>query len=86
MSEKGAANSVLVTVDQHVAALRSFRGIAMDVGNADALSTSNKQFSDSLTRLGVAHDFEIYEGTHGNRVGARFIADVLPFFAKHLAR
>jgi hypothetical protein len=32
----------------------------------------------------VAHTFEVYEGTHGNRVGARFIANVLPFFAKHL--
>ncbi len=84
IAEKWTANSVLVTVDQNVPALKSFRGIAMDVGNADALSTSNKQFSDALTRLGVAHDFEIYEGTHGNRVGARFIANVLPFFAKHL--
>jgi enterochelin esterase-like enzyme len=84
IAEKWSANSVLVTVDQHVPALKSFRGIAMDVGNADGLSTSNTQFSEALTRLGVAHDFEVYEGTHGNRVGARFIANVLPFFARHL--
>jgi len=84
VAEKWNANSPLVTVDQNVPALKSFRGIALDVGNEDGLSTTNKQLDAALTRLGVAHDFEIYEGTHGNRVGARFTANVLPFFAKHL--
>jgi S-formylglutathione hydrolase FrmB len=84
VAEKWTANSVLVTVDQNVTALKSFRGIALDVGDQDGLQVGNKQFVDSLTRLGVEHSFEVYEGTHGNRVGARFIANVLPFFAKHL--
>jgi S-formylglutathione hydrolase FrmB len=86
VAEKWAANSVLVTVDQNVTALKSFSGIAMDCGNADGLQVGNKQFADSLARLGVAHTYEVYEGNHGNRVGARFTGNVLPFFAKHLAK
>ncbi len=84
IAEKWTANSPLITVDQNVPALKSFRGIALDVGNEDGLSVTNKQLDAALTRLGVAHTFEVYEGTHGNRVGARFTGNVLPFFAKHL--
>jgi enterochelin esterase-like enzyme len=86
VAEKWVANSVLVTVDQNVTALKSFSGIAMDVGDADGLKAGNQQFSDSLKRLGVTHTFEIYEGNHGNRVGARFTGNVLPFFAARLAK
>lgn len=81
IAEKWTANSPLITVDQNVPALKSFRGIALDVGNEDGLSVTNKQLDAALTRLGVAHTFEVYEGTHGNRVGARFTGNVLPFFA-----
>jgi S-formylglutathione hydrolase FrmB len=84
IAEKWTANSPLVTVDQNVPALKSLRGIMLDVGNADGLAASNTLFSAALKRLGVAHEYEIYEGTHGNKVGARFTGNVLPFFAKHL--
>jgi S-formylglutathione hydrolase FrmB len=86
VAEKWTANSPLVTVDQNVPALQSFRGIMLDVGNADGLAASNTQFAAALKRLGVAHEYEIYEGTHGNKVGARFTENVLPFFAKYLDR
>jgi enterochelin esterase-like enzyme len=85
VADKWAANSVLVTVDQNVPALRSFKGVMLDVGNQDGLQASNKLFSEALQRLGVPHEYEVYEGTHGNKVGARFIEKVLPFFAKNLA-
>ena len=86
VAEKWSANSPLVTVDQNVPALKSFKGVALDVGNQDNLQVGNKQFVDALTRLGVAHEFEVYEGTHGNKVGARFTEKVLPFFARTLTR
>jgi S-formylglutathione hydrolase FrmB len=79
-----AANSPLVFVDQHVPALRSFRAISIDVGDADGLMPANVQLDEALDRLGVEHEFEIYEGDHGNRVASRFIENVLPFFAMHL--
>lgn len=84
IAEKWSANSPLITVDQNVPALKSFRAIAMDVGDEDGLSKSNTQLSETLKRLGVSHEYEIYQGTHGNRVGARFTGNVLPFFARHL--
>ncbi len=56
----------------------------MDVGDMDNLMPSNKQMDESLTRLGVAHTFAIYEGNHGNRVKQRFESNVLPFFSENL--
>jgi enterochelin esterase-like enzyme len=85
IAEKWTANSLLITVDQNVPALKSFRAIAMDVGNEDGLEATNSQFDAALKRLGVDHTYEIYPGNHGNRIGARFTGNVLPFFAKHLA-
>src|SRR5690606_31842471 len=81
---KWAANSPLVTVDQHVPALNSFRGLSLDVGDEDGLEATNTQLAAALTRLGVPHGYEIYPGTHGNRVGERFIEKVLTFFEQHL--
>nr|PZN62240.1 MAG: esterase [Pseudomonadota bacterium] len=83
-AERWAANSPLVFVDQYVPELKSYRGIMLDVGDQDGLLAGNTRFSEALTRLGVAHQYEIYEGNHGNRVGARFIGKVLPFFESHL--
>jgi S-formylglutathione hydrolase FrmB len=84
IADKWTANSLLVTVDQSVPALKSFRGVMLDVGDQDGLMAGNTQYSEALKRLGVPHTYEIYEGTHGNKVGARFISHVLPFFEKHL--
>jgi enterochelin esterase-like enzyme len=84
-AEKWAANSPLLLAGQNVPALKSFRGIALDVGDQDGLRDANSQLDAELTRLGVPHEYEVYEGTHGNKVGERFIGKVLPFFAKHLA-
>jgi enterochelin esterase-like enzyme len=84
IADKWTANSLLVTVDQHVPAMKSFRGVMLDVGDQDGLLAGNTRFSESLKRLGVDHVYEVYQGTHGNRVGARFVANVLPFFEKHL--
>jgi len=55
------------------------------VGNEDGLEATNTQLDATLTRLGVEHGYEIYQGDHGNRVGQRFIDNVLPFFAEHLS-
>ena len=84
VAEKWTANSPLVIVDQYVPSLKRFSSIMLDVGNQDGLEASNTLFAAALKRLGVPHDYEIYEGTHGNRVGTRFIEKVLPFFEQHL--
>lgn len=84
VARKWTANSPLVFVDQFVPALQSFRAIHLDVGNEDGLEATNTQLSAALRRLGIKHGYDIYAGNHGNRVGQRFIDNVLPFFAEHL--
>jgi S-formylglutathione hydrolase FrmB len=79
-----AANSPLVFVDQYVPALNSYRAIYLDVGDSDGLMATNVQLNEALHRLGIEHEFEVYEGDHGNRVAARFREDVLPFFSARL--
>jgi len=81
---KWIANAPLVMVDQYVPSLKSYRAIFIDVGDADSLAASNVQLNEALERLGVEHEFEIYEGDHGNRVAQRFRENVLPFFSEYL--
>lgn len=84
VAAKWIANAPLVMVDQYVPSLSRYRAIALDVGTADPLGADNVRLDASLTRLGVAHTFEQYEGDHGNRVRERFETKVLPFFTQHL--
>lgn len=83
---KWAANSPLVMVDQYVPNLKRYRAIALDVGNMDFLGASNMQLDEELTRLGVRHTFEVYDGDHMNRVAERYLEHVLPFFSEQLER
>lgn len=81
---KWAANSPLLMIDQYVPNLKMYRAIAIDVGTKDPFLTTNTQLDQALSRLGVAHKFEKYDGDHGNRITARFAAKVLPFFSANL--
>jgi enterochelin esterase-like enzyme len=72
-------------VDQYVRNLKRYRAMAIDVGTKDPFLTTNMQLDQALTRLGVTHRFEIYEGDHGNRITARFATKVLPFFSENFA-
>jgi S-formylglutathione hydrolase FrmB len=84
VAERWVVNSPLVMVDQYVPALKPYTAIALDVGDADGLAASNRALDAAFTCLGIDHTFEVYEGNHGNRVGARFQADVLRFFSENL--
>jgi len=84
IAAKWIANSPLAFVDQYIPSLKKYNAIMMDVGDQDNLAATNKQLDESLTRFGVVHTFEVYEGTHGNRVKERFETKVLPFFSQHL--
>jgi S-formylglutathione hydrolase FrmB len=84
VAAKWVANSPLVMVDQYVPSLRKYRAIALDVGLQDGLLANNQDLDQALTRLGIPHTFETYEGTHTSRVKERFVAKVLPFFSANL--
>lgn len=83
---KWPANAPMVFVDQYVPALKGDKAIMLEVGDKDPIAGTDIviQFDQALTRLEVAHDFEVYEGDHGNRVASRFVEKVIPFFSEHL--
>jgi S-formylglutathione hydrolase FrmB len=79
-----AANSPTAMLDSHVPALRKMTAIMMDVGEQDGLIGANRELSEAMTKFGVDHTFETYEGDHTNRISERFEFKVLPFFSEHL--
>jgi hypothetical protein len=82
---KWAANSPVAMLDQYVPNLNKLTAIALDIGLQDGLITSNEVFVAALTRFGIPHTYETYEGDHGNRIPERLEQHVLPFFSKHLS-
>jgi enterochelin esterase-like enzyme len=81
---KWAANAPLAFVDQYIGNLRQYRGIAIDVGDQDALRIDAGKLHEILDSYGVANTFEIYHGTHTSAVADRFQNHVMPFFSKNL--
>jgi len=80
-----AANAPTTMVPQYLPSLRAMKAVALDVGDKDNLLPANEEMDRTLTRFGVSHSFQVYEGDHVNRVAIRFKDFVLPFFAEHLA-
>lgn len=73
-------------VDHYRDNLRDLRGIEFDAGLQDAphIITGSRLFSDALTRNGIEHQYEQYEGDHNNRVNERFATRVIPFLSQKL--
>ena len=63
------AKMPVALVDHYRENLRDLRGIAFDVGLQDAphIITGTRLFSDALTRNGIEHQHQEYEGDHNNR-------------------
>ena len=85
VAAKWIANSPLAMVDQYWTNLKKYKAFKMDVGLQDGLAASNKEMDESLTRLGVPHTFETYEGDHTNHVKERWVESVVPFFSQNLS-
>jgi enterochelin esterase-like enzyme len=79
-----AANAPLAFVDQYIGPLRTYRAIAMDVGDQDGLKADAERLRDVFDLYGLANTFQVYPGTHTSRVADRFQNHVLPFFSRHL--
>ena len=82
---KWVANAPLAMLDQYVPSLKRLRALAIDIGDKDGLIGSNRELDEALTRFGVAHTFEVYDGDHVNKVGERIEHKVLPFFSTNLS-
>ena len=83
-----AANSPLATVALNTGHIRTLRGLAFDAGDKDSASLLRdlRALDRTLAAQGIAHTFEIYDGTHDNKVAERFTSVVLPFVSAHLVR
>jgi S-formylglutathione hydrolase len=80
------ANRPLALVDQYINNLRK-QHIAFDVGDQDTNIRANlTEFDRVLTSYDVPHSFEVYPGNHVSGIPDRLEHDVLPFFAKKLAK
>ena len=82
---KWDANAPLAFVDQYIGPLRTYRAIAMDVGDEDSLRETTARFHEVLDRYHIANTFEVYPGTHTSNVAFRFQDFVIPFFSRALA-
>ncbi len=81
---KWTANAPLAFIDQYIGNLRSYRAIAIDVGDQDGLRVDTGKLHDALDRYGIANKFELYPGTHTSKVADRFQNHVMPFFSQNL--
>jgi hypothetical protein len=83
------AGAPLRLMDSLSANLRSLRALGFDAGRRDAFRDIPglvPVLDAMLTRKGVAHRSELYDGDHSNRIGTRLPTIVLPFFERALSR
>jgi len=79
------ANEPLYMIDQYIGNLRQLKAIGLDVGDKDAVARGAQRLDEVLTSYGIAHQFEIYDGDHVNRIADRIEIKVVPFFSQNLA-
>jgi S-formylglutathione hydrolase len=83
---KWAANMPLTTIDQYIFNLKKLYAIAFDAGTKDeSIAASLKILDEDLNKYKVKHFFEIYDGTHINRIVERIKLKMLPFFSSNLS-
>ena len=85
IAAKWMANSLMVMLEQYAPSLKKMKAIQMNVGLQDGLLQTNRDMDQALTKAGVAHHFETFEGDHNGQVGLNFATKVLPFFSDQLA-
>ncbi len=84
IAAKWAADAPLAFIDQYIDNLRQYHAIAIDVGDEDGLRFDTIKLHDVLDKYSIAHNFEIYHGTHTSAVADRFQNHVMPFFSNNL--
>jgi S-formylglutathione hydrolase len=86
--QKWLAHDPVALLASHQANLKRLRAIQFDCGTSDqivGLLAANRLFTEALTKAGISHRFEEYDGDHNSRIGERVATKVLPFFSSVLA-
>jgi S-formylglutathione hydrolase FrmB len=86
VQKKWDDHSTLLMVSADRAALQRMRGIAFDIGEQDqAVAPGEIMAMDSaMSRAGIPHAFETYQGDHTDKIRERLATRVFPFFTKML--
>jgi len=83
--DKWTANMPLTTLDQNISNIRKLHAIAFDAGDKDEpIATSVKTLDREFNKYGIKHMFEIYDGTHTDRIADRISKKTLKFFSDNL--
>ena len=71
---------------RYVDRLKRLHGFAFDIGDHDQLVPPSQiaAMDSALTRAGVSHSYETYDGDHTSAIGLRMTTRVLPFFSRTL--
>ena len=86
VQQKWDANRPLNNLDQYILNIKKLTAIGFDAGNKDAdIAESIKILDAELSKYGIKHSFEIYQGDHINRVATRIETKMLRFFADNLS-
>ncbi len=79
--QKWLAHDPVVLVPSHASSLQGLLGIRFDYGLSDRVLPGNRAFSRALTKAGIAHTYDEYDGNHNDRIRERIESHVLPFFS-----
>jgi acetyl esterase/lipase len=77
--EHDLATTMLSTYKEN---LRKYRAITVDCGTDDLLLPMDRAFSDALTKAGVPHTFQVFDGDHTNCIASQLANSVLPLFCR----
>lgn len=79
------ANAPNAMIAQYVPALKSYKAIGMEVGDKDGLVKDDTAMHELMTRFGIKHEWQVFDGGHADKVAMRIKDYTIPFFAKNLA-
>lgn len=82
---KWIENSLIPMLEKYGTSLKRYTALKFDVGTLDNLLEPNRQIDAAMTKAGITHTFETYEGDHNGKIAERLETKVLPFFSTNLA-
>jgi len=87
VAAKWKSKTPLYMIDEYKQNLLSLRGLVIECGRKDAFGSvlyNAPLFSKALAERGIPHIFEIYDGTHEDKIKERLEKKVLPFLSEKL--
>jgi hypothetical protein len=84
---KWASKFAVNMIEDNKLNLSKLRGIFIDYGNKEEfphIPIGARLFSSALAERNIPHIFEIYEGTHGNKIRQRLETRLFSFFSSRL--